>query len=307
MTTTSAFGTAGRVGHDASGFYDRFDAVAETKVRLAELPAPLDLPDPTLVAGDARDMGFLPDGAVALVVTSPPYFAGKTYEARPGAITDGGDGSPGTWGEYLELLADSFAECRRVLEPGGRIAVNVANLGRKPYRSLSGEVGRLLEATGFWLRGEHVWVKSDAASGSCAFGSWRSPSNPSMRDLSERIVVASKGSFARVGKASERRKASRPHEATISAADFMAWTYDVWRIRPESARRVGHPAPFPVELPRRLIELHTWAGEWVLDPFCGSGSAGVAAAAGRRFVGVDLDPAYVELAANRLAAPAPPT
>lgn len=303
MTSTPSFGSGRRESHDASGFYGRFDAPAQTNVKLKELPPPLELPEPWLICGDSRKMASIPDSTVALVVTSPPYFAGKDYEATPGAPEGGGDGSPVTWGEYLEMLAEVFAECHRVLEPGGRIAINVANLGRRPYRSLSGEVTRLVEQLGFLLRAEHVWIKAEGARGSCAFGSWLSPANPTIRDVTERIVVASKAQMGRVGDVKERTAAGRPCQATLTKEEFLSWTLDSWRMRPESAKRIGHPAPFPVELPERLIKLHTFAGEVVLDPFCGSGTTGVAAArTGRGFIGYDLDDAYLDLAKERLAA-----
>ncbi|MCZ7535630.1 MAG: site-specific DNA-methyltransferase [Acidimicrobiia bacterium] len=192
---------------------------------------------------------------------------------------------------------------RAKLEPGGRIAVNVANLGRKPYRSLSSDVVRILQdELGLLLRGELVWQKAEGASGSCAWGSFRSAANPVLRDITERVVVASKGRFDRALSVKQREAEGLPHESTLMADDFMALTLDVWSIPPESARRVGHPAPFPVELPEQLIRLYTYVDDLVLDPFMGSGSALVAAARlGRRYVGYDLDPAYVEIARRRIA------
>jgi site-specific DNA-methyltransferase (adenine-specific) len=211
------------------------------------------------------------------------------------------------------MLTDVFAECARKLEPGGRIAVNVANLGRKPYRSLSADVIRILEHDlGLLLRGELIWQKGEGASGSCAWGSFRSAANPVLRDISERIIVASKGRFDRARSLKERAAEGLPHESTVMTEDFMALTLDVWSIPPESAKRVGHPAPFPVELPEQLIRLYTFKHDLVLDPFMGSGSALVAAARlDRRYVGYDLDPSYVEIARTRVAevlpTPAPPT
>jgi DNA modification methylase len=297
VTSTSRFGVGRRENHDATEFYDRFvPPVVSGDDTVGSFDG-----EGLLVCGDARHMTELKDGSVALVVTSPPYFAGKEYEAD----LSRGD-VPASYLEYLGLLREVFAECARVLEPGGRIAVNVANLGRRPYRSLSADVIAILQDDlGLLLRGEIVWVKGEGASGSCAWGSFGSPANPVLRDLSERIVVASKGRFDRARPPARRRAQGLPSEATVTNDEFMAATLDVWPIPPESARRVGHPAPFPVELPRRLIELYTYAGDVVLDPFLGSGSTAVAAAGGgRRYAGYDTDPHYVALARARVEAEA---
>ena len=243
-------------------------------------------------------MEQITSNSVALVVTSPPYFAGKEYEQ---AIGQGH--VPGSYVEYLELLTGVFDECKRVLEPGGRIAINVANLGRKPYRSLAADVIDILQnKLGLLLRGEIIWVKGEAAGGSCAWGSYRSPTNPVLRDLTERIILASKDRFDRAIPKRQRMKSEMPHEVSILKDDFIEFTTDVWEFPPESAHRVGHPAPFPVELPHRLIQLCTYKGDVVLDPFVGSGSTAVAALrSGRRYVGFDVDPKYVRKARKRLA------
>ncbi len=293
-TATSNFGVGGRESHDASRFYERFRAPQLSTDDTVVAPRPVAEP---FVHGDARHMDAVDDATVALVVTSPPYFAGKQYEEELER-----EGVPSSYLEYLELLTEVFAECVRTLEPGGRIAVNVANLGRKPYRSLASDVVRILEHDlGLLLRAEIVWQKGEGASGSCAWGSFRSAANPVLRDVTERVIVASKGRFDRARPVRQRAAEGLPSESTITTDDFLALTLDVWSIPAESARRVGHPAPFPVELPERLIRLYTFAGDLVLDPFMGSGSTLVAAAQlGRRYVGYDLDPGYVELARHRV-------
>jgi site-specific DNA-methyltransferase (adenine-specific) len=294
-TQTSAFGVSRRESHDATGFYRRFEAPTisgDDKVVACPVPD-------RLFAGDSRDLSVLPDSCVALMVTSPPYFAGKEYEASLG------EGHvPASYLDYLGMLRDVFAECCRVLEPGGRMAVNVANLGRRPYRSLSGDVGSILgDDLGLLMRGEIVWVKAEGANGNCAWGSYASAANPVLRDVTERIVVASKGRFDRAFSRKERERRGLPYENSITGDDFRKWTLDTWRIPPESARSVGHPAPFPVELPRRLIELYTYVGDVVLDPFSGAAQTALACLrTGRHYVGFDIDPDYVALGERRIAA-----
>lgn len=305
-TRTSAFGVGRREGHDASAFYERFAPPVLSEDEQVNRPDELlaDLAGGRLFHGSSTDMHQLPDASVALVVTSPPYFVGKEYELAVTGELDSGSRVPGTYIEFLDMLRDVFAECVRVLEPGGRIAVNVANLGRKPYRSLSADVVSILQDDlRLLLRGEVIWEKASTASGSCAWGSFAKASNPVLRDMTERVIIASKGRFARALSLKDRRRRGLPHESTLANDEFVDVTRDVWRIDAESATRIGHPAPFPVELPRRLIDLYTYKGDIVLDPFAGSGTTLVAAArTGRIGVGYDTDAGYVDLAQRRLDA-----
>jgi site-specific DNA-methyltransferase (adenine-specific) len=184
------------------------------------------------------------------------------------------------------------------------MAINVANLGRKPYRSLAADVvGILQDDLKMLLRGEVIWVKARGSAGSCAWGSFQRPANPVLRDLSERVVIASKGRFDRALTPRQRERKGLPCDASMYRDEFMEATTDIWEIPPESATRVGHPAPFPVDLPKRLIHLYTYYDDLVLDPFMGSGTTAIAALrTGRHFVGYDTDAAYVEKARARIDA-----
>ena len=239
-----------------------------------------------VLCADARALP-LPDNCVHLVVTSPPYNASKEYDENL------------SLGEYLTLLHDVFAECYRVLAPGGRMVVNVANLGRKPYIPLSSHINVMMGEIGFLMRGEIIWDKSASAGSSCAWGSFQSASNPCLRDVHEYLLVFSKGDYKLPRTKAERAEGRLD---TIPRDDFIQHTKSIWSFATERASRVNHPAPFPVELPKRCIEMYTFAGDVVLDPFNGSGTTCVAAKMhGRTYVGVDLSPAYCSIAEERLA------
>lgn len=229
----------------------------------------------------AEVMGELTDCSVHLMVTSPPYNVGKEYDADL-TLTD-----------YLAFLERIWKETWRVLVPGGRMCINVANLGRRPYIPLNALIARQVIDLGFLMRGEIIWNKAASASPSTAWGSWKSASNPTLRDVHEYILIFSKDTF--------RRHNPAERESTIGRDEFLEYSKSVWNFTAESARKIGHPAPFPLELPRRLIQLYTFAGEVVLDPFMGSGQTAIAAMkAGRHFVGYEIDQTYVDLATLRI-------
>ena len=285
-TTTSSFGVSKREGHDSSVYYGSKmydDLVSQRDVgQLIEFPSEL---ENVVIHGDSKSMP-LPDNCVHLVVTSPPYNASKAYDEDL-SLTD-----------YLSMLHDVFAECYRVLAPGGRMVVNVANLGRKPYIPLTSHVNLIMHDIGFMHRGEVIWDKSASAGSSCAWGSFQSASNPCLRDIHEYLLMFSKGDYKL-----PRTKAERAEGRidTIGKDEFIQQTKSIWSFATESAKRVNHPAPFPVELPKRCIEMFTFVGDVVLDPFLGSGTTAVAAKmSGRKYVGCDLSAEYCAIAEDRL-------
>jgi site-specific DNA-methyltransferase (adenine-specific) len=283
-TSTSSFGTPGRIGHDSSKFYESklYDGLRRNgsdSDRYSENPIPISSLD-TIFLKSSERMDELPDNSVHLMVTSPPYNVRKEYDENL------------TLDEYRALLKRVFGETFRVLVNGGRVCINVANLGRKPYIPLHAYIIQDMQTLGYQMRGEIIWDKASSASPSTAWGSWQSASNPTLRDVHEYILIFTKGDFA-------RPKADK--QSTIGREEFLEYTKSVWQFPAERATRIGHPAPFPLELPRRLIQLYTFAGDVVLDPFCGSGTTCVAAKmCGRHYVGYELEEAYYNLAQRRL-------
>ena len=282
-TRTSAFGTPGRISHDSSRFYASrlySQAPQEEEVAYTENPVPMEYVD-QIFCKSSESMAELPDHSVHLMVTSPPYNVGKEYDRDA------------TLDEYLEFLGRVWREVHRVLVPGGRACVNIANLGRKPYIPLHSYIIQGMLEQGFLMRGEVIWNKAASSSPSTAWGSWRSPANPTLRDVHEYILIFSKGTFTRKNPAKRR--------GSISRDEFLEFTKSVWTFPAVSARSVGHPAPFPVELPQRLIQLYTYEGEVVLDPFMGSGQTAIAALNGNRhYVGYEIEADYVRLAEKRI-------
>jgi len=281
-TETSSFGTPGRISHDASKFYASrlYEGIErEREISYSENPLPEECRN-RLFCKSSEQMDELPDRSVHLMVCSPPYNANKDYDQDLSLE------------EYLGLLMRVWQETYRVLVPGGRACINVANLGRKPYIPLHKYIMDQMEEVGFLMRGEIIWNKGGSASPSTAWGSWRSASNPVLRDVHEYILIFSKDGFRRDGKGKE---------STISREDFLEWTKSVWTFPAVSAKKVGHPAPFPEELPARLIQLYTFKDEVVLDPFAGSGTTCLAALKSQRcYVGYELNEEYIQLAHQRI-------
>jgi DNA modification methylase len=319
-----------------------------------------------IICGDARRMDRVVDDSVHLIVTSPPYNVGKAYATHS-------DDLP--LDEYLVFLNQVWREGYRVLAPGGRLCINVANTDRKPYLPLNALITTELlrmardEGLGWQMRGEIIWDKASSAGVSTAWGSFASSTDPVLRDVHEYIMVFSKEQFRLdgggktgisggqfvdwtrsiwrpeeaegrdqrsedrgqkaewqkpehsetterslealrrklAGKLKEARRRDKEDEWIAESLARAAWQYfsqpgeGIWPMTTEST--VAHPAPFPVELPRRLILLYTQPGDLVLDPFMGAGATAVAAVqTGRHFVGYDVSEEYCALARKRVEA-----
>lgn len=281
-TEMKSFGTSSRIGYNSDKFYARklYSDVAVTDSKeYIENSIPLQHID-RIFCQDSRKMDQLPDSSVHLMITSPPYNVGKDYDENL------------SLGEYRKLLRDVFNETYRVLVTGGRICINVANLGRKPYIPLHSYIIEDMLNIGYLMRGEIIWDKSASAGSSTAWGSFQSASNPTLRDVHEYILIFSKDSYSRC-------KVNK--KDSISKEQFMQYTKSIWRFPAESAKRVKHPAPFPIELPSRLIQFYSFEKDIVLDPFCGSGSTCIAAKKlERHYIGYDTNSEYCQIARERL-------
>ena len=281
-TTTSRFGASKRESHDSAPFYkSRLYENLEVGDKGLEIenPVPPEVLD-KILCQDSTSMDNIPDSSMHLMVTSPPYNVGKEYDEDL------------SLDEYFKMLKAVFSETYRVLVNGGRACINIANVGRKPYIPYHKFIMDAMFDVGFFMRGEIIWDKGAGAGVSTAWGSWRSASNPTLRDTHEYILIFCKGEF---------RRNSKNKESTITRDEFLEFTKSIWSFLPESANKVAHPAPFPVELPYRCIQLFSFKDDVILDPFCGVGTTAVAAIRlGRHFVCLDNDSEYVEKARERI-------
>ena len=283
-TKTSSFGVTARINHDSSKFYSSklYTSNGESKRKIQYIENDiLNENINKIFAKSSERMEELPDCSIHLMVTSPPYNVGKEYDKNL------------TLEEYTQLIKNVMKEVYRVLVPGGRACVNIANLGRKPYIPLHSYLIKDMLDVGFLMRGEIIWDKSASAGVSTAWGSWKSAANPILRDVHEYILIFSKEDLS--------RKMVKNRRDTITKDEFLEFTKSIWSLPAESAKKIGHPAPFHIELPYRLIQLYTFENDVVLDPFIGSGTTAIAAIkTNRRFVGYDNNPKYGDLANKRI-------
>ena len=282
-TKTTSFGSVVRESHSSKKFYSsklyqEFEIpknveFKENKIEKTDLNR--------LYCKSSENMDEIPDSSVHLMITSPPYNVGKEYD------------NDLTLAQYADLLTSVFKETYKKLVTGGRACINIANIGRKPYIPLHMIVTDIMLEIGFLMRGEIIWDKSASGGGSCAWGSWMSASNPVLRDYHEYILIFSKESYSK-NKSQEKRD-------TIEHDDFINWTKSIWTFPAVNAKKIGHPAPFPVELPHRLINLYSYEDDVVLDPFCGSGTTCLAAIQNKRnYIAYDINEDYIRLSQKRI-------
>lgn len=283
-TKTSSFGSVLRESHDSREFYssklfEDFEIPKKLEYNEVKIPKK-DLNK--LYAKSSESMDEIPDNSVHLMITSPPYNVGKEYDGDL------------TLAEYEDLLENVFSETYKKLVTGGRACINIANIGRKPYVPLHMLVINIMLKLGFLMRGEIIWDKSASGGGSCAWGSWMSASNPVLRDYHEYILVFSKESYS--------KNKAQIKKDTILKEDFIQWTKSIWTFPAVNAKRIGHPAPFPIELPHRLINLYSYEDDVILDPFCGSGTTCIAAIQNNRnYIGYDINKEYIALSKKRIS------
>ena len=283
-TSTKSFGSSKKETHDSSYFYDSklFDThkiVQQKSIIQNEISKEV---LNKVHNKDSKNIDFIPDDSIHLIITSPPYNNSKEYDEDLSLE------------EYLKLITDVMVEAHRILIRGGRICINIANIGRKPYIPLSTYIDQIMIKIGFLPRGQIIWDKSASAGPSTAWGSRQSASNPILRDIHEYILVYSKGEFGRKNSRSNK-------DDSISKDAFLENTKSIWKFPTASARKVGHPAPFPIELPKRLIELYSFENDIILDPFAGSGTTAIAAkTTNRNYIMIDINSDYCKLAKERI-------
>lgn len=236
-----------------------------------------------LLYTDTLKTTMIKDNSIDLIVTSPPYNLDMNYKSYD-------DSQP--YNEYLKFTKRWLRKAYKWLKSDGRLCLNIPlDKNKGGHQSVGADITTIAKSVGFKYHSTIIWNEGNISKSS-AWGSWMSASAPYVIAPVELIVLLYKDSW---------KKTSGSRVNDIEKDEFMSWTKGIWTFKGESKRKVGHPAPFPVELPKRCIKLFSFVGDTVLDPFMGSGSTVIAAKQNNRFgIGIDFEEEYCELAMNRI-------
>lgn len=236
-----------------------------------------------LLQDDILTTEAIEPSSIDLIVTSPPYNVDIQYNSHRDDIS---------YSEYLDFTRAWLEKCYQFLKEDGRTCLNIPlDKNKGGQQSVGADITTIAKQIGYQYHSTIIWNEGNI-SRRTAWGSWMSASAPFVIAPVELIVVLYKRRW---------RKTSGSGISDITREEFMQWTNGVWVFSGESKKKIGHPAPFPIELPRRCIKLFSFVGDTVLDPFAGSGTTLIAAALlNRKGIGVEIDPHYCELAKKRL-------
>ena len=223
-------------------------------------------------------MKHIPDGTINLTVTSPPYNVGLSYNEYD---------DNKAYSDYLSWIKDIFNENYRVLTTDGRMCINIGD-GKNGSIPTHSDFIQICKSIGFYVMSIIIWNKN-TTSNRTAWGSFMSPSCPSFPRCFEYVLIFSKS-----------KKLTHKGDTTISKENFIKWTNGMWTFAPE-IKELWHPAAYPLELPKRCIELLTYKDDVVLDPFMGSGTTAIACIKEHRhFIGFELSKEYYDKACKRI-------
>lgn len=239
--------------------------------------------DAIIFHNDFLKMRSIQSESIDLIVTSPPYNLDISYKSFDDGLS---------YEDYLKMCEKWLKKCWKVLKSDGRMCLNIPlDKSKGGYQSVGADLTVLAKKVGLKYKTTIIWNEGNISKGS-AWGSWMSASAPHIIAPVELIVVMYKDQW-------KKESGSRIND--IEKQEFKEWTRGIWTFKGESKKRIGHPAPFPIELPMRCMKLLSYVGDTVLDPFMGSGSTVVAASlCGRKGIGVDIEETYCEIAKKRL-------
>lgn len=237
----------------------------------------------TLIHDDVLTTSSVDDNSIDLIITSPPYNVDIQYNSHKDDVS---------YADYLEFSKKWMARCFSWSKEDGRFCLNVPlDKNKGGQQSVGADLTTVAKEVGFHYHSTIIWNEGNI-SRRTAWGSWKSASAPYVIAPVELIVVLYKDKW---------KKSSGSKISDIERNEFMGWTNGLWAFNGESKKRIGHPAPFPIELPRRCIKLFSYVNDVVLDPFSGSGTTLIAAMANnRKGIGIDVDLKYCELARKRI-------